>query len=105
MNVGVAPTRYRLEVVLRYLDGGVEEFRLGLIFFKAVGLTLESGEVRFEPTNEVLPIIFYLLHALWDFVNKEVSSGKLKPTFATSRIFLMNSDKAFIGLAGRKPLR
>jgi len=30
MNVGVAPTRHRLEVVLRYLDGGVEEFRLGI---------------------------------------------------------------------------
>jgi len=55
--------------------------------------------VRFEPTNEVLPIVFYLLHALWDFVNKEVSSGKLKLTFVTSRIFLMNSDTAFIGFS------
>jgi len=60
-------------------------------------LTLDSGEVRFEPTKEVPPIVFYLLYALWDFVNKEVSSGKLKPTFATSRIFWINSDTAFIG--------
>ena len=67
-----------------------------MIFFKAVGLTLNSGEVRFEPTNEVLPIVFYLLHVLWDFVNKEVLSGKMKLTFATSRI---SSDTAFIGFS------
>ena len=64
---------------------------------KAIGLTLNDSEVKFEPTSEVLPIAFYLLHALWDFVNGEVSSGKLKPTFVTSRIFLMQSDTTFIG--------
>jgi len=30
MNVGVVPTRHRLEVVSRYLDGAVEELRLGI---------------------------------------------------------------------------
>ena len=48
-----------------------------MIFYKADGLTLNSGEVKFESVNETLPIVFYLLHTLWDFVNKEVSSGKL----------------------------
>jgi len=52
---------------------GWRGFVHGLVFFKAIGLALDSGEVRFEPTNEVLPIVFYLLHALCDFVNKEVS--------------------------------
>ena len=70
-----------------------------LILLKAIGLALNNGEMKFEPTSEVLPIVFYLLHALWDFVNEDVSSGELKPTFVTSRITLMQSDMAFIGFS------
>jgi len=46
MNVGVAPTRHRPEVVLRYLDGGVEGFRLGIDLLQ--GCWFDSGKRRGE---------------------------------------------------------
>ena len=75
-----------------------------MIFYKADGLTLNSGEVKFEPINEVLPIVFYLLHALWDFVNRGLDLiRQVELTFATWRIFLMPSDTTFRGFSTSDP--